>query len=122
MMVFYIDYIILLLQNFEQCDPKKCTGVKLMKYGILKEINVTSKFQGLLLTPEGKQTCIKLDAQLIRERGICVIDCSWAQFSELKINLTHVETRSRINYVYYLNSLSSSSSSGSKSSKLRKGI
>jgi len=65
-----------------------------MKYGLLKEINITSKFQGLLLTPTGKQMCSKLDVQLIKDKGICVIDCSWAKFSELKINLTHVETRS----------------------------
>jgi pre-rRNA-processing protein TSR3 len=67
--------------------------MRLLKYGLLKEIKITSKFQGLLLTPEGKKMVSKEDLQLVKEKGICVIDCSWAQFSELKINLTNVETR-----------------------------
>ena len=70
-----------------------CTGVRLKKYGLLKEIKINSKFPGILLTPTGKKIVSKEDATIIKEKGICVLDCSWAKFESLKINLNKIETR-----------------------------
>jgi pre-rRNA-processing protein TSR3 len=83
----------LFMLNYGQCDPKMCTGVRLMKYGLLKEIKLNSKFQGVLLTPTGKKIVSKEDHDLILNKGVCVIDCSWAKFNELHINLNKIETR-----------------------------
>jgi pre-rRNA-processing protein TSR3 len=64
-----------------------------MKRGLLKEIKINNKFQGILLTPTGKKIVSKEDYQIISERGICVIDCSWAKFNSLHLNLNKIETR-----------------------------
>lgn len=70
-----------------------CTGIRLKKFGLLKEIKINSRFQGILLTPTGKKIVSKEDANIIKEKGICVLDCSWAKFNSLKINLSKIETR-----------------------------
>lgn len=70
-----------------------CTGVRLSKFGLLKEVKINSKFGGVLLTPTGKKIVSKEDHQIIKDKGICVLDCSWAKFNELHLNLNKIETR-----------------------------
>jgi pre-rRNA-processing protein TSR3 len=70
-----------------------CTGVRLQKFGLLKEMKINSKFQGILLTPTGKKMVSREDHDIIKNNGICVIDCSWAKFSQMNINLNKIETR-----------------------------
>lgn len=82
-------------KNFGQCDPKMCTGMRLKKFGLLKEIKMNSKFQGILLTPTGKKSVSKEDTDIILEHGVCVLDCSWAKFQQLGLNLSKIETRFR---------------------------
>jgi pre-rRNA-processing protein TSR3 len=70
-----------------------CTGMRLSKYGLMKDLKINSRYQGILLTPTGKKIVSKEDYNIIKEKGICVIDCSWAKFNELHLNLNKIETR-----------------------------
>jgi pre-rRNA-processing protein TSR3 len=70
-----------------------CTGMRLSKYGLMKDLKINSRYQGILLTPTGKKMVSKEDYNIIKEKGICVIDCSWAKFNELHLNLNKIETR-----------------------------
>ena len=79
---------------FDQCDPKKCTGKKMERLGLLKEIKFSRNYGGILLTPTGKKLCSIEDHDIIAKKGICVIDCSWAKFEELHLDLHKIETRS----------------------------
>ena len=78
---------------FDQCDPKKCTGKKMERLGLLQEIKFYPNYGGILLTPNGKKICSIEDHDIIKNKGICVIDCSWAKFNELNLNLSKIETR-----------------------------
>ena len=79
---------------FDQCDPKKCTGKKMERLGLLKETKFSRNYGGILLTPTGKKICSIEDHDIISNKGICVIDCSWAKFNELHLDLHKIETRS----------------------------
>ena len=79
---------------FDQCDPKKCTGKKMERLGLLREIKFSRNYGGILLTPNGKKICSIEDHDIILNKGICVIDCSWAKFNELHLDLHKIETRS----------------------------
>ena len=79
---------------FDQCDPKKCTGKKMERLGLLKEIKFSRNYGGILLTPTGKKICSIEDHDIIAKKGICVIDCSWAKFEEMHLDLHKIETRS----------------------------
>lgn len=81
----------LAMWDFGQCDAKRCTGRKLSRLGCIKEMRVQQRFPGVVLTPVGVKCVSKEDAPLIRERGLGVVDCSWARlddvpFANLKCN------------------------------------
>lgn len=67
--------------------------MRLKKYGLLKEAKLNSKYKGILLTPTADKIVSKEDKDIILQSGICVIDCSWAKFNQLKINNKNFEAR-----------------------------
>eukprot|EP00126_Sphaerothecum_destruens_P005867 Sdes_comp19086_c0_seq2m9727 len=69
--------------DFEQCDPKRCTGKKLSRMGFVKELQISSRFHGISLSPRGKSTISPQDRDLILAHGIAVVDCSWASLSSI---------------------------------------
>lgn len=88
-----IKLVFIINKNYSQCDPKICTGMRLKKYGLLKEIKLNSKYTGILLTPTASKVISKEDSEIISKNGICVIDCSWAKFNELNLNNKKFEAR-----------------------------
>lgn len=71
----------LLIYHADQCDPKKCSGRKLARFGLarlvrhvnqLKPFLVLSPFSEKALSPEDRVT-----------RGLAALDCSWAHAEEV---------------------------------------
>lgn len=65
-----------------QCDPKRCSGRKLARLGLIKELKLGRRFPGLCLSPLGTSTVSPADKDIMFEQGISVIDCSWAKIDE----------------------------------------
>ncbi|GMH17233.1 hypothetical protein Nepgr_019074 [Nepenthes gracilis] len=78
-----VPEIQLAMWDFAQCDAKKCTGRKLARFGLLKELRITSGFGGIVLSPTGTQCVSMEDYDLIIRRGLAVVDCSWARLSDV---------------------------------------
>ncbi|KAL6583145.1 ribosome biogenesis protein tsr3 [Orobanche minor] len=73
----------LAMWDFGQCDAKRCTGRKLARFGLLKELRVSCGFGGIVLSPTGTQCVSQEDLELIRRRGLAVVDCSWARLDDV---------------------------------------
>lgn len=72
--------------DFNQCDPKKCSGRKLARCGMIKTIKIKQKFPGLVLTPTGQRCVSPSDRDTIKEKGIAVVDFSWAKIDETPLS------------------------------------
>lgn len=71
--------------DFNQCDPKKCSGRKLARCSLIKNLKIKQKFPGLVLTPTGTRCVCPTDKDIIKDKGLAVVDCSWARINETPI-------------------------------------
>ncbi|KAK0413218.1 hypothetical protein QR680_006667 [Steinernema hermaphroditum] len=72
--------------DFNQCDPKRCSGRKLQRHGLIYTQKLGTKFGGLVLSPTGVSTLSPADRDFILENGLCVVDCSWNQVEHTPIH------------------------------------
>ena len=69
--------------DFQQCDPKRCSGARLAKRGIFDKMPLKSPFRGIVLDPEAKVAVSPADVEILETGGISLIDCSWARLQEI---------------------------------------
>ncbi|RLU17834.1 hypothetical protein DMN91_010072 [Ooceraea biroi] len=72
--------------DMEHCDPKKCSGRKLARHGLIKVLRLGARFPGLCLTPIGKKCVNPTDREIVQEYGCAVVDCSWARLDDTPFN------------------------------------
>lgn len=77
-----------------QCDRKKCTGIKLWHYYKKKRFRTVNKMQfvkqiryiprySLILNPTAPITLLNKDRPIFNRSGLTVLDCSWNQAEEI---------------------------------------
>lgn len=72
--------------DFDHCDPKRCSGKKLERLGLIKSLRVGQKFQGIVVSPNGKGVVCPNDREIVEEHGASVVECSWARLDEVPFN------------------------------------
>jgi len=65
-----------------QCDPKKCSGKKLVKFGLVRQYeNIGETPKGaILMDPTSEKALSRADSL---KKGIVVLDCSWEHAEEM---------------------------------------
>ncbi|MCJ1421041.1 ribosome biogenesis protein tsr3 [Xylographa parallela] len=69
--------------DLEHCDPKRCSGKRLMHFGQMRELTIGQKFSGVVISPNAKMTISPTDRELMEHYGVAVVECSWARIKEV---------------------------------------
>ncbi|KAF2717884.1 DUF367-domain-containing protein [Polychaeton citri CBS 116435] len=72
--------------DLDHCDAKRCSGKRLMRLGLMRELHVGQKHQGLIITPKGKTICSPADKEIVEAFGAAVVEASWNRIEEVPYN------------------------------------
>jgi len=75
----------LIVYNARECDPKRCTAMRLHRAGKIQMVYKLSDLPSgaILLDPLAQKALSKADVVTARERGIVALDCSWKQIEQI---------------------------------------
>lgn len=65
------------------CDAKRCSGKRLMRLGMMRELHVGQKFAGVVVSPKAKRIISKEDKELLEQYGAAVVEASWKRIDEV---------------------------------------
>ncbi|KAE9524883.1 hypothetical protein AGLY_014933 [Aphis glycines] len=89
--------------DLKQCDPKRCTGRKLMRLEMIDKLGMSARFNGIVLTPVATESVSAKDNQIIAEYGVAVVDCSWARLNDTPFHkLQHRKAKKNLRLLPYL--------------------
>lgn len=84
-----LEGISLRMWDFNQCDPKRCTGARLARRGIFQKMPLKQPFRGIVLSPNGTQSISPADIGILERSGMSLVDCSWARLQEIPWSQLH---------------------------------
>lgn len=65
------------------CDAKRCSGKKLIRLGLMRELHVGQKFAGVVVSPKAKKIISAEDKDLLEQYGAAVVEASWNRIDEV---------------------------------------
>ena len=73
----------LAMWDLGQCDRNRCTGTRLARQGIVRELRLGQSHPGVVLSPSGTRSVSMEDRELMQVKGLAVVDCSWNKLDDV---------------------------------------
>ena len=85
----------LTVYHANQCAPKRCTGLKLKRFGLARVVNKIRFLpkRAIVLNPFSEIAFSPADKERLQDCGLVALDCSWEHAE--KVMLKHVKGTSR---------------------------
>lgn len=79
----------IVVYHAEECDRKKCTTVKLGKKGKVKVVTKLNQIPtgAIVLDPYSQKSLSIEDREIIKEKGLVGLDCSWKRLDKIPFRL-----------------------------------
>ena len=80
-----------------QCDPKKCTALKLKRHGLIEIVRRTKLLPkgAIVLNPLAEKAFSPEDKARIERHGLSALDCSWEKAQKILISNLKIRKFSR---------------------------
>lgn len=90
--------------HLRQCDPRKCTAIKLKKFNLVKLVRSAKPVPraSIVLHPNSSIVIGPEDLNLLTKGGLAAVDCSWERFDQVRLDLTPFNAR-RLPYLLAAN-------------------
>jgi len=91
----------LIIYRMSQCNPKRCTALKMKKFGLAKIVN-RMPGSGIVLNPYAKKILSKDDLRYAKKYGLVCLDCSWKNAEKI-FSKTKTERQRRLPFLLAAN-------------------
>lgn len=72
--------------DLNHCDAKRCSGKRLMRLGLMRELHVGQKHPGVVVSPKAKTVVSPADRAILEQYGAAVVEASWNRIEEVPFN------------------------------------
>lgn len=72
--------------DLNHCDAKRCSGKRLMRLGLMRELHVGQKHPGVVISPKAKTLISPADREVLEQYGAAVVEASWNRIEEVPFN------------------------------------
>lgn len=69
--------------DLNHCDAKRCSGKRLMRLGLMRELHVGQKHPGVVVSPKAKSLISPADKSILEQYGAAVVEASWKRIEEV---------------------------------------
>lgn len=69
--------------DLNHCDAKRCSGKRLMRLGLMRELHVGQKHAGVVVSPKAKSLISPADRPILEQYGAAVVEASWKRIEEV---------------------------------------
>lgn len=69
--------------EYRHNDPKRDTGMKLARQGLVRSLRPGDAFKGIVLSAQGRSFLSRSDHGMVASAGIAAINCSWNRLDEI---------------------------------------
>ncbi|KAK4556319.1 ribosome biogenesis protein tsr3 [Recurvomyces mirabilis] len=69
--------------DLNHCDHKRCSGKRLMRLGLMRELHVGQKHPGVVISPKAKTIVSPADKEVLEQFGAAVVEASWNRIEEV---------------------------------------
>ncbi|KAF2482031.1 hypothetical protein BDY17DRAFT_253269 [Neohortaea acidophila] len=69
--------------DLNHCDAKRCSGKRLMRLGLMRELHVGQKHPGIVVSPKAKTLVSPADRGILEQYGAAVVEASWNRIEEV---------------------------------------
>lgn len=72
--------------DLNHCDAKRCSGKRLMRLGLMRELHVGQKHPGIVVSPKASKLLSPSDRGVLEQYGAAVVEASWNRIEEVPFN------------------------------------